>query len=262
MNLFKNPKHLPLFSLLCGTAGLILRRCQYAFAADAEGLLTPNHPITVILTLFSLVVLVILAAAVRRLEGSAKYEDNFAPSARAMVGHLLAGWGIFLTVLLNAAPMPGPLGNAWDLLGLASLPCLIIAGICRKNGRKPFFLFHLIPCLFLVFHIVNHYQTWSGNPQIQDDLYTVLGTMAAMFFAFHTTAFDVDLGKRRLHLFMGLAAVFLLFVSIPDTHYLFLCAGCACWAGTDLCSLIPVPKAVEEKTEGEEKTETEGGDGQ
>ena len=253
MNFFKNPKHLPNFILLCGTAGMILRRCQYAFAMDYEGLLTPNHPFTIALTAFSLLVLVILAAAVGKLDGSSKYEDNFAPSARAMAGHMLAAWGIFLTVMLNPAPMPGLLGNAWDLLGLATLPCLILAGICRKNGKQPFFLLHLIPCLFLVFHIVNHYQTWSGNPQLQDDLYTVLGTMAVLFFSFYATSFDVDMGKRRLHLFMGLAAVYLLMVSIPTTEYLFFCVGCACWAGSDLCRLIPVPKAI---------PETEGGDSQ
>ena len=107
--------------------------------------------------------------------------------------------------------------------------------------------------VLLVFHIVNHYQTWSGNPQLQDDLYTVLGTMAVLFFSFYTTSFDVDLGKRRLHLFMGLAAVYLLMVSIPTTEYLFFTVGCACWAGSDLCRLIPVPKVI---------PETEGGDSQ
>lgn len=253
MTLFKNPNHLPNITVLCGAAGLLLRRCQYTFAVDTEGLLTPNHPFTILLTLFSFAFLAFLGIAVWRLDGSAKYEDNFAPSTRSMAGHMLAGWGIFLTVMLNRAPMPGILGNAWNLLGLASLPCLILAGIYRKNGKQPFFLLHLIPCLFLVFHIVNHYQTWSGNPQLQDDLYTVLGTMAALFFAFYTTSFDVDLGKRRLQLFMGLSAVYLLMVSIPTTQYLFFCVGCACWAGSGLCRLIPVPKPIEEPKE-------EGGD--
>lgn len=251
MNPFKNPKHLPNLTVLCGAAGLLLRRCQYAFALDADGLLTPRHPFTVVLTLFSFVFLAFLAAAVWKLEGSSEYSHNFAPSARAMGGHILAGWGILFTVLLNRAPMPGLLGNAWDLLGLASPICLIIAGICRKNGRQPFFLFHLIPCLFLVFHIVNHYQTWSGNPQLQDDLYTVLGSMAVLFFSFHTTAFDVAMGNRRMHLFMGLAAVYLLMVTIPTTEYLFLTVGCACWAGSNLCALVPAVKTSEEPEGGD-----------
>lgn len=248
MNPFKNPNHLPTFACLTGMAGLLLRRCQYAFALDVEGLLTPNHPFTILLTLFSAVVLALLAAAVWHLDGSAKYEDNFAPSARAMMGHILAALGIAVTVLLTPAKMPNLLGLAWDLLGFLSPFCLIAAGIQRKKGKQPFFLLHLIPCLFLVFHIVNHYQTWSGNPQLQDDLYNVLGSMAVLFFSFYTTAFDVDLGKRRPLLFMGLAAVYLLLVSVPTTEYLFLTVGCACWAASDLCRLTPVLK--EEETEG------------
>ena len=258
MNIFRNPKSLPVFTVICGAAGMVLRRCQYAFALDGKGLLAPSHPLTLVLTVFSLLVLGLIIAAVWKLDGSAKYEDNFGPSNGAMAGHLLAAIGIFLTVLLNYAPIPGALGNAWDLLGLTSLPCLTLAGLCRKKGKKPFFLLHLVPCLFLVFHIVNHYQAWSGNPQLQDDIYTVFGTMALMFFAFYTAAFDVDAGKRRMHLGMGLAAVYLTMVSLTGTEYLFLYVGCACWAGSDLCSLIPVPKPAEPETE----EKTEGGDGQ
>lgn len=249
MNIFKNPRHLPFFAFFTGAIAGLLRKALYAVALDHKGLLTPNHPLERILTVFSLLALALIIAAVWRLDGSAEYEDNFAPSNKAMTGHFLAALGILLTVLLNYAPMYGALGNAWDLLGLAAPVCLISAGLCRKKGEKPFFVLHLVPCLFLVFHIVNHYQTWSGNPQLQDDVYTVFATMALMFFAFYTAAFEVGSGKRRMHLGMGLAALFLTMVTIQDTQYLFLYTGLGCWVGSDLCSLTPVPKVVEEKKE-------------
>lgn len=255
MNIFKNPKSLPLFTLLAGNAAGLLRKALYAFALDHKGLLIPNHPLELILTVVSLLSLAAITAAVWKLDGSEKYEDNFSPSGKALAGHCLAAAGIALTVLLNHAPMPGPLGTAWDLLGLTAPVCLIAAGICRKRGKQPSFLLHLIPCLFLVSHIINHYQIWSGNPQLQDNIYTVFATMAMVLFSFYTTAFDVGMGRRRMHLGMGLAVVFLTLTSLSNTDYLFFYVGCACWAGSDLCRLTPVPKIVEEDNE-------EGGEGQ
>lgn len=254
MNIFKNPKHLPFFAFFTGSVAGLLRKALYAFALDHKGLLVPNHPLELVLTAFTLLSLAVIIAAVWRLDGSAAYEDNFAPSARAMTGHILAALGILLTVGLNDAPMSGPLGMVWKLLGPTASVCLVFAGICRKQGKAPFFLLHLAPCLFLVFHIINHYQIWSGNPQLQDDIYTVFATMALMLFAFYTAGFAVGVGRRRMQLGMGLAALFLTMATIYDTRYLFLYTGLACWAGSDLCSLIPVPKPPEEKNE-------EGGEG-
>lgn len=257
MNIFRNPKHLPTVTVLSGIIGMVLRWAFYAAALDEKGLLTSMHPLGIALTAFSLLILALIAVSVWKLDGSEKYEDNFAPSIAAFTGHILAALGILLTVLLNPPRMYGNLGTAWNILGIAAPVCLIIAGSCRKKGKKPFFLLHLIPCLFLVFHIVNHYQTWSGNPQLQDDIYAVFSTTTLMFFAFYSAAFDADTGHRRMHLFMGLAAVYLTLVSLTNTEYLYLYMGCACWALSDLCSLIPVPKPPEP-----EKNETEGGESQ
>lgn len=253
MTIFRNPKHLPLIPLFCGILGMALRWGLYALALDEKGLLTPRHPLEIALTVFSLLTLALIAAGVWKLDGSEKYEDNFAPSSTAFVGHILAALGIGLTVLLNAPRMYGNLGTVWRALGILSPLCLLAAGSCRRTGKKPFFLLHLIPCLFLVFHIVNHYQTWSGNSQLQDDIYTVFSTMALMFFTFYTAAFDADAGKRRMHLFMGLAGVYLTLVSLLNTEYLFLYVGLTSWVLSDLCRLTPVPRPPEP-----EKKETEG----
>ena len=145
--------------------------------------------------------------------------------------------------------MGGALGTVWRVLALASVPCLAAAGLARKQGRRPFFLLHMTVCLFLVVHIVNQYRSWSGNPQLQDYAFSLFGQVAMVFFAYYTAAFDVGLGKRRMQLGMGLAAVYLNLTGLSWGDYPLVCLGCLAWAFTDLCALTPKPRP--KKTESE-----------
>lgn len=243
MNKLLKPKNLPLFAAQAGIVGWLLCRMLYRFGVDDKGLLAAHHPLGIALWLVTAVTLGILIVRVRKLDGSNRYVDNFAPSKWAAVNHALAGIGFALTVLLNDPMMRSGLGTAWKVLGLLSGPCLILAGLARAGGKRPFFVLHMIPCLFLVFHIINHYQQWSGNPQVQDYIFTLFGTMALMFFAFYTAAFDVGSGRRRMQLGMGLAAIYLIMVIIAQTEYLFLYAGGLFWVQSGLCSLEPKTRA-------------------
>lgn len=236
-----NPNRLPTATAVLGAAGLILRRMLYAFGTDAKNLLVPHHPLAVALWVLTLAALVLIIAAVWKLDGSNRYVDNFSPSMPSAVGHILAAAGILLTVLLKDPMMPGLLGKIWKVLGFLSAPCLVLAGYARMQGKRPFFLLHMVVCLFLVLHIVDHYRVWSGNPQLLDYVFALFGTMALMFFGFYTAAFDVGSGRRRMHLGMGLAAVYLCFVSLLDSGYFFLYLGGIIWVLTGLCTLNPKP---------------------
>lgn len=247
------PTQLPALTAAAGVIGFVLQRLLYATALDETNLLPRSHPLQTLLAVYSAGVLAYLALSAWKLDGSDEYADNFSPSFPAAAGNVLMAAGVGLTVLLNVPAMPGTLGLLWKLFGWGSVPCLLAAGFARVRGRKPFFVLHLIPCLFLVFHIVDHYQTWCGNPQLQDYIFTLFGTMALMFFAYYHAAFAVGSGNRRMHLFMGLAGAYLCIVNLAFTEYLFLYAGGIGWLLTDLCSLTPKPKPVPEKQEGGEE---------
>lgn len=236
-------KNLPLFAALAGIVGCLLRRQLYIWGMDDKGLLKANHPLEILLWLVTAAALGLILARVWKLDGSNRYRDNFVPSKGAAVGHVLFGLGILLTVLLNEPLLNGNLGRIWKGLGFLSFPCLILAGLARAKGRRPFFAMHMVPCLFLVFHIIDHYQLWSGNPQVQDYMFTLLGTMVLMFYAYYTAAFDVGSGKRRMHLGFGLAAMYLCIVILSRTDHLFLYAGGIFWVQSDLCALEPKPRA-------------------
>lgn len=243
---------LPGLTAAAGVLGLILQRALYAVALDETNLLPQSHPLQTLLAVYSLAVLGSIVLAAWKLDGSNKYRDNFRPSFPAAAGNVLMALGAALTVLLNDPRMPGALGLAWKLFGWLSSPCLLAAGFARVQGKRPFFVLHLIPCLFLAFHIVTHYQTWCGNPQLQDYIFTVFGTMALMFFAYYHAAFEAGSGRRQLHLGMGLAGIYLCIVNLAFTEYLFLYLGGIIWMLTDLCSVIPKPKSAPKKEEGGE----------
>lgn len=231
--------NLPVMTAALGGIGLVLRKLLYALAVDEKNLLVTSHPLELLLWLLTAASLLLIVSTVWRLDGSNRYVDNFRPSVGAAAGHILAAAGILLTVVANAPMMPGHLGMIWKVLGILAVPCLVLAGLARMQGRRPFFALHLVPCLFLVFHTVDHYQSWSGNPQFQDYAFALFGTMALTLFAFYNAAFDVGSGRRRMLLGMGLSAVYLCLVELAVTEYPFLYLGGIVWVLTGLCSLKP-----------------------
>lgn len=251
-HLFK-PASLPVMTAGAGGIALVLRKLLYRFATDGKGLLVPGHLLSWLLGLLTVAVMAVILVSAWKLDGSNRYRDNFRPEPSAFAGHIAAALGIGITVLSHEPILESYLGTAWHLLGILSPVCLVLAGLARMQGKRPFFLLHLIPCLFLVFHIVNHYQVWSGNPQLQDYVFTLFGTMALMFFGFYCAAFDVGSGQRRMHLTMGLSAVYLLLAELARTDYPWLYVGGILWAVTGLCSLIPVPKTKPEPKTKKEK---------
>ena len=247
-NLLKS-KFLPAGILLLGAVGFLLRLGLYAVGLDQKGLLPGGHPLETGLWVVTAAALALVIAASWNAKGSDRYGDNFGPSLSGALGNILMAAGILLTVLLNQPKMPNLLGSLWKLLGFVSAPCLVAAAFARVQGKQPFFLLHMSACLFLLLHIVNHYQAWSGNPQLQDYLFPLLGTMALVFFGFYTAAFAVGSGRRRMLLGMGLAAVYLCAVSLSSGAYSFLYLGGIVWVLTNLCPLEPKPARQMEERE-------------
>ena len=155
--------------------------------------------------------------------------------------------GIILTTVLAGGPQTsGYLTTVWECLGKAAFPCLVLAGTDRLRGKKSFFLLHVVPCLFLVVHIVCHYQTWSGNPQMLDYVFALLGTMALMFFGFYTAAMEAGCGSRRMLLGMGLAAIYLCLAEVARSAYPRLYLAGIFWVATDLEALKKTDSAEKE----------------
>lgn len=212
-------------SFVLGLAALVLRRWLYVTAVDEKGLLPRLHPLSLGLLALTAAALVLIYVTVRKQEESRTCGDCRASGLSALLGPGAMALGILLTVRTGTPGTAGYLGTAWLWLGMASSVCLLAAGAAAFCGKKPFFLLHMVPCLFFVVHIVSHYQTWSGNPQMLDYLFALLGAMALMFFCFYTSALEAGCGSRRMMLGMGLAAVYLCLAELGNSAYpvLYLC---------------------------------------
>ena len=194
------PKNLPILAAGLGAVGLVLRWLLYAVTVDEKNLLPVSHPLKILLWLVTAGAVVLIVGTVWKLDGSNRYADNFFPSMTAAVGHFVAAAGILLTVLLNKPATYGAITTAWKVLGILSAPALVLAGMSRMQGKRPMFLTHLVVCVFLMFHILGNCQSWSGNPQLQDYVFSLFGCVFLMLFAYYEAAFDVGSGTRRMEM--------------------------------------------------------------
>lgn len=237
---------LPVRVLIWGILALVLRKILYATATDVKGLLLRWQPVEIALTVLTVGVLVRIALTVRKGKDTDLYEDYRFGRLPGAVGNVAAGAGILMTVLTAAPGMGSNLDGVWHGLGLAAPVCLLAAGIARGLGKKPFFLLHVAVCLFFVLHIVTRYQLWSGHPQMQDYIFSLLGAMTLMFFGFYTAALEAGCGNISLLRGMGLAAIYLCTAELARSSCPGLYLGGILWVLTDLCGLR---KARREETE-------------
>lgn len=220
--------------LLAGLAALALRMALYAAAVDAKGLLLRWHPLEIALTALTLTVLALLVPGVRKQEIPDGFETHFPASLPGAFGSAAAGAGILVTALAGSASGGSYLDTAWQLFGLAAPVCFLLAGLARALGKKPFFLLHVVICLFFVLHIVIRYQLWSGNPQLQDYVFSLLGAMVLMFFGFYNAAREAGCGNYPMQLAMGLAAVYFCLGELARSSSPALYLGGLLWVLTEI----------------------------
>lgn len=236
------PNDLPLLTLGLGGLALALRGLLYLFGTDSKGLLTPWHPLEILLWLVTIAAMALIIALVLPLKGSNRYADNWSASVPGAVGSFLAAGGIALTVIPSLGDLSGILVLLWALLGILSVPALIFAGLARLQGKRPAFLFHTLVCLFFAIHMVNQYRHWSGHPQLQDYVFHLLACVVLMFAAYYRASFDVGFGRRRMQLTTSLIAVFLCCVCLSGGSDPLLYLTCGAWCVTNLCPFTPVPR--------------------
>jgi hypothetical protein len=216
---------------------MVLRRQLYLTAVDVKGLLLRSTPLEIILLALTGAAFALIFLGLKNDRGSSVYEENYMASVPAGLGHVAAATGFFMLIRGSVPAMVGVLNLIWKPLGMAAAVCLILAGVLRLLGKKPFFLPHVAVCLFFLVHIVTRYQLWSANPQMQDYVFALLGAMALMFFGFYNASQEAELGNQRMKLGMGLAAVYLCLAELARSSCPALYLGGILWVLTELCGI-------------------------
>lgn len=240
-------------ALASGALALVLRWALYALAVDEKGLLPVVHPLEALLWVLTAAAAAFLIFRVRKLDGSNRYTDNFGPSLPALAGAWAMAAGILATVLTADAAYASPMSLLWKVTGFLSVPALVLTGLARKQGKRPLFLFHFVVCVHFALHMVSRYQSWSGNPQLQDYFYSLFGIVLLMLFAFYQAAFDVGSGKRRMQLAIGLLAAYCCLAALAHTECPALYLGGGVWTLTGLCTQSPVPRRQKQEAPAQDK---------
>lgn len=221
-------KYLPVVFAILAFLGFLLRWLVYLTAVDAKNLIISGHPMVIILWILTAAALILTALLSR----------NAKPippaSALSFLGHGLLGVAIAITALLSASPMGGILGLIWKILGLASAPCLLLAGWQRMSVRRPFFALYAPASLFFATHVLTHYQIWCSNPQFTDYAFALLACVALSSHCYHRAASCVEKGHIQMLKFTALAAIFLCGTEMAQSLHPWLYLGGAVFCLTDL----------------------------
>ena len=201
----KQRKYLPLAALVMGLACQIGRWTLYRTAVDATGLLMAGTPLEWGSYALSVLAIGLFAAAA----GKLRETEVSSEPILAGLGQLIGGLGLGWTAVRYSGEMPGLLGILWKILGIAAAICLLWSALLTFRKKTPHFLALLAPCLFWLVHLIDNYRGWSGQPQLQSYLFSLLSTMAMALFTYYTAADSVGLGKPRLRVFAGLSAGYL-----------------------------------------------------
>ena len=229
MKSFLLPRKIKLLIPACGILGLVLRLVMIATGLDDKGLLKPHHPAWIGLLILTTAVAAGILLCIRVIRGSGAYRISFPASNLAAAAYVLAAVGAFFS--WNASDSFG-LFRIMTLTAKILVPAaFILAALCRKLGRKPNFLFHVVICLHFALQALMLYRRWSFDPQIQDYCFQLFACIALTMTAYRLAMFDTGKGSHRRLWLWGLAAVYLCCVSMSSG--IFYITG-AVWAFTAL----------------------------
>lgn len=238
---------LPLFTLLCGGIGALLRLWLYGTGLDEEGLLKAAHPAGILVLILTALTIAALIWFLRRFFALDRFTRQFPASWPGSLGAFAAAAAILLTAMLELIRRENPLSVLTGLLGIAAAAAMAMTALCRFKGMRPNYLFHTAVCLFFVIRLISRYQSWSADPQLHDYCFQLLATVCAMLFAYHRAALDLKNGNRRPLVILGLLGTYFCCLSLVASDAPLFYAAIGAWMVTNLGTLdIPAPAPRED----------------
>lgn len=218
-----NSHSFPILALMLGALGCMTRLCLYLFSTDEKGLLIPWHPVSLVL-----LALTVAAASLVLVSFRLPGESPAKADKAAGIGALALAAGIALSLTgRDMAMLPEKLCLA---LGLAAAAALLWAGICNLRGKEPSFLCFAALCLYLLLQLVCSYRSWSGDPQLQNYLWSAAALILLAVTAYYRAAGTVGLGKPLIFRAAALGAVFACLTASAHGEYPLLFAAGGIWA--------------------------------
>ena len=237
MNFKNKSQQLKLLTVCAAAAATVLRAAHYAFGTDGRSLLIAGHWSVIGLWVVSVGFILALLLMGRGIGNSADDAAVHPSSPVSAAGCFALAAGLAVTCLKQYGDFSSTVDSIVWALGLLSGAGLLVAGICRLTGKKPYFLIHAILCLLFTLRMIAQYRHWSADPQLQDYGFYLCAHAAVMLAAYHHAALDTGMGNVRALWVSSLGAVYLCCAAIPHCEEALLMAACAIWAFTNLTVL-------------------------
>ena len=242
MKLTVKPNLLKNMILGAGILGFVLRIALYTTGFDGRGLLIQGHWASVSVWILTATVAVAILIFTRKLEDPADYSVAHPVSFSGAAGAFAAALGIGITTMRDFAAFSSRLHLIVWVLGLCATASLVLIGICRLQGSKPNFLFHVAVCIYFALRMVSQYQYWSADPQLLDYCFYLCAYVALMLTSYHHAAFDAGIGTHRSLWRLSLASVYLCCLSLNGSLDTLMLLCCGIWAFTNMSHLQPSPR--------------------
>lgn len=237
MNFKLRPQTLKVTFLGAGVLACGLRALLYATAIDGRGLLTANHPLSIVLWALTAAAAAALVLFCHSIKGPERYDDAYPVSFSAFLGCFAAVVGIALSSLRSFGARSTVLDILICVLGFVSVIALASIGICRLTGKKPYTLLHGVVCVWFALRLVSRYRVWSFDPCLQDFFFYLMAHMALMLAFYQHAAFGAAAGSHRAVWAASLAGLYLCCAALYGCEEPLLMAGFALWCFTGLTSL-------------------------
>lgn len=249
MNNKPHIRFLPLLMPAAGLLGGILWALMMRLCMDEKGLLKAwNLPHILLLILCAGAVAAVILLT-RKLGGSNRYSHNFHPSLPAGISSFAAAAGIVWMMVGSLKNSRDVLASIWMVLGFLSIPALVLAGISRIRGKRPFFLLYGVVSIFFGIHMAHLYRQWSSNPLLAEYAYALFACVFLTLFAYCLTAFSAGMGRRIRCLTTGLLAAFFAMIAAFQSGMGLFYPLCGIWAALNLCDMQPKPRRAKPKPE-------------
>lgn len=231
------PAILPVFTLIAGAVGFILRFILLKTQIDAFGLLPVNHILSILMYVLTACTFVVLALCVLPLKVDPRhYRRLFRKSIRPAFGCMFAGVGVLVTGLTSILEKQDMLTIITMVMAFVAAVCFGFLGHARQKGNRPHYLLHSGAVVFLMLQLVGRYRVWSPEPQFQLYFFQLLATVFLLLTLYQALCLDIHKGDRRLYVFFNQAALFCCCLSLTDRQWYFY-LGMGLYCATNLCSL-------------------------
>lgn len=223
-------------TVVLGLGSLWLHGYMMDTCFDDKGLLVSWNAPSIALIVMGGAFGLYLLLLTRSLGGSGTYHEAFPRCI--LSGALVLAGAVELALFLLSQ---GFANQVEMVLCLAAVGSMAVTGLLRMFGKRPWFIFNGVVCLFFMYRMLMNYRGWSADPQLQDYAYQMIACCFLMLAAFQRTCCDAGIIDRKRLVFTALVAAFCCLASMGDDNAIFYLA-CGLWAAGSLCSLAQFPE--------------------